>query len=338
MTLVCPDTSDSVPGVHHIERRAFQTSDLNQIWLVVLDCNEDTLAQSIVADCERQNIIYITENNTQPGSALVTSVRSTSERPAKPSESDARHGSVALVGAGPGDPELLTLRALRLIQSASVVVHDRLVSKPIMSLCRQDARLIYAGKAKSDHALPQESINQLLVDLAQQGENVVRLKGGDPFIFGRGGEEIESLAEQQLPFEVVPGITAASGCSAFSGIPLTHRDHAQSCVFITGHLRSGEINLAWHNLLDTTQTIVVYMGLTGLATICQALTGAGRDPNTKAALIERGTTPNQQVHSGTLTTLPGIVADSDVRAPTLLIIGGVVGLRGKLQWFEESIQ
>lgn len=242
-------------------------------------------------------------------------------------------GHVSLVGAGPGDPDLLTFRALRLVQSADVIVHDRLVSPAILTLCRSDAQMIYAGKARAKHAIEQNSINQLLVDLAQDGKNVVRLKGGDPFIFGRGGEEIETLAAHEISFQVVPGITAAAGCAAFGGIPLTHRDHAQSCVFVTGHLRNGQVNMNWQDLQDPTQTIVVYMGLVGLATICQSLIDSGRHSDTPAALIEQGTTPSQRVLCGTLQTLPEIVQKAEVNPPTLLIIGSVVTLREKLTWF-----
>lgn len=241
---------------------------------------------------------------------------------------------VALVGAGPGDPDLLTFRALRLIQAADVLVYDRLVSEEVLSLARSDVELIYAGKARSQHTLKQESINDLLVTLAQSGRNVVRLKGGDPFIFGRGGEEIETLAAAGIPFQVVPGITAASGCAAFSGIPLTHRDYAQSCVFVTGHLRNGEINLNWDDLCDPTQTIVVYMGLVGLEQICEKLINIGRTPTTPAALIEQGTTASHRVFKADLNTLPDVVSKSDVSAPTLLIIGGVVELHDTLNWFE----
>jgi uroporphyrin-III C-methyltransferase/precorrin-2 dehydrogenase/sirohydrochlorin ferrochelatase len=247
-------------------------------------------------------------------------------------------GFVSLVGAGPGDPDLLTFRALRLIQSADVIVYDRLVSKAILDLHRDDAQLLYAGKAKSVHSMAQESINELLVNLAQQGHTVVRLKGGDPFIFGRGGEEIETLAERNIPFQVVPGITAASGCSAFAGIPLTHRDYAQSCVFVTGHLKNGDVNLNWQDLQDQTQTIVIYMGLTGLQRICEKLIAIGRSPDTPAALIEQGTTPDQRVHSSTLQDLPGHIESRHVKAPTLLIIGGVVTLREKLNWFDPARQ
>jgi len=248
-------------------------------------------------------------------------------------DADAQNGFVSLVGAGPGDPDLLTLRALRLIQSADVLVYDRLVSQEILDFRRQDAELLYAGKAKSDHAMPQSSINQLLVDLAREHQHVVRLKGGDPFIFGRGGEEIGTLARNRIPFQVVPGITAASGCAAFAGIPLTHRDHAQSCVFVTGHLKNGEINLNWQDLRDSTQTIVIYMGLTGLSHICNKLIEIGRSPETPAALVEQGTTPRQQVHLSTVQNLAELVSIRNVRAPTLLIIGSVVTLHDTLKWF-----
>ncbi len=245
-------------------------------------------------------------------------------------------GSVALVGAGPGDPELLTLRALRLIQQADVVVYDRLVSPDILELVRRDAERIYAGKARSQHSMTQETINQLLVRLANQGKQVVRLKGGDPFIFGRGGEEIETLVDENIGFQVVPGITAASGCAAYAGIPLTHRDYAQSCVFITGHLQQGSINLDWEHLMLPNQTIVVYMGLIGLPQICQHLILSGKPTETPVALVEHGTQQDQRVITGTLASLPEIVENAQVSAPTLLIIGDVVRLRDKLAWFQKT--
>jgi len=242
-------------------------------------------------------------------------------------------GEVYLVGAGPGDPDLLTFRALRLMQKADVVVYDNLVAMAIVDLTRRDAQRIFVGKQRANHTLRQEEINALLVRLAGEGKRVVRLKGGDPFIFGRGGEEIEALAAHDIPFQVVPGITAAAGVASYAGIPLTHRDHAQSCLFVTGHLKDGTMNLDWDALARPNQTVVVYMGLHGLATLCGELVRHGMPATTPVAIVQQGTTQNQRVITGTLATLPAIAEREKPRAPTLTIVGGVVTLHDKLSWF-----
>ncbi|ASJ71520.1 Siroheme synthase [Granulosicoccus antarcticus IMCC3135] len=243
-------------------------------------------------------------------------------------------GEVYLVGAGPGDPDLLSFRALRLMQQCDVVLYDRLVSEPVMSLVNQQAEKIYVGKQRSDHAVPQESINQLLVTHAKRGKRVLRLKGGDPFIFGRGGEEIETLASESVPFQVVPGITAAAGCASYAGIPLTHRDHAQSCLFVTGHLKDNSVDLDWPALTRAQQTVVIYMGLAGLPFICEQLIKHGLPSTHPIAIVSQGTLSNQQVITGTLSTLASLVESEAVKAPTLIIVGEVVTLRDKLAWFE----
>lgn len=243
-------------------------------------------------------------------------------------------GEVALVGAGPGDPELLTLKAWRLIQSADVILYDRLVSPEILSLIPDNVEMVHVGKQRSNHTLPQDQINQRLVELAREGHKVVRLKGGDPFIFGRGGEEIETLAAAGVRFQVVPGITAASGCAAYAGIPLTHRDHAQSVRFITGHLKNDTCDLPWSDFVQNNQTLVFYMGLVGLPIICRQLIGHGMTPDMPVALVSKGTTADQKVVVGTLSDIVGKVENSGVQAPTLVIIGHVVGLRSRLDWRE----
>lgn len=248
-------------------------------------------------------------------------------------EHDISRGEVYLVGAGPGNPDLLTFRALRLMQQADVIVHDRLVSQPILDMCRRDAERIYVGKERDDHAVPQEEINLMLVRLAKEGKRTLRLKGGDPFIFGRGGEEIETLVEHGVPFQVVPGITAASGCACYGGIPLTHRDYAQSVSFVTGHLKDGSMNLNWPQLAQPNQTVVFYMGLVGLPIIVEKLIEHGVSPQMPIALVQQGTTHMQKVYAGTLSTILEQVEKDPPEPPTLVIVGEVVKLREKLAWF-----
>jgi uroporphyrin-III C-methyltransferase/precorrin-2 dehydrogenase/sirohydrochlorin ferrochelatase len=255
------------------------------------------------------------------------------ERELAPGALDSDLGEVYLVGAGPGDPDLLTFRALRLMQQADVVVYDRLVAEPILSMTRRDARRIYVGKERNNHVMRQEEINRLLADLAKDGHRVLRLKGGDPFIFGRGGEEIDTLAAEGIPFQVVPGITAASGCACYAGIPLTHRDYAQSVTFVTGHLKDGTMNLNWTQLAQPGQTVVFYMGLVGLPIIVRELTAHGVSPEMPVALVQQGTTHLQRVYSGTLETILRVVEQEPPKPPTLIIVGEVVQLRDKLSWF-----
>ncbi|PIE37218.1 MAG: uroporphyrinogen-III C-methyltransferase [Gammaproteobacteria bacterium] len=242
-------------------------------------------------------------------------------------------GDVALIGAGPGDPDLMTFKALRLLQRADVVLYDRLVNAAILDLARRDAERIYVGKARSDHAVQQPDINQLLLDLAKQGKRVARLKGGDPFIFGRGGEELALLIEHNIPFQVVPGITAANGAACYAGIPLTHRDHAQSVRFVTGHVAEGREEPEWATLTSARETLVFYMGLYRLNAICESLIKHGRSPATPAAIVERATTPDQRVLSATLDTLVALVEQQQPKAPTLLIVGDVVTLHSQLSWY-----
>jgi uroporphyrin-III C-methyltransferase / precorrin-2 dehydrogenase / sirohydrochlorin ferrochelatase len=249
---------------------------------------------------------------------------------------DAVPGRVYLVGTGPGDPDLLTVKALRLIGQAEVVLYDNLVSAEVMALVPAAAERIYVGKRRADHALRQEGINALLVDHARRGRRVLRLKAGDPFVFGRGGEEIETLAAQGIEFEVVPGITAALGVAAYAGIPLTHRDHAQSCVFVTGNLKDGSIDLDWEALVRPRQTVVIYMGFANLGALCAAFIAHGRPSAFPAAIVQQGTTRAQKVLTGTLATLPDLAARDGLEPPTLIIVGDVVTLRDRLAWFEPG--
>jgi uroporphyrin-III C-methyltransferase len=245
-------------------------------------------------------------------------------------------GIVYIVGSGPGDLELLTLRAARLIGEADAIVHDHLIADGVLDLARPEAEKIYVGKESSNHTVPQDELNRLLVRLARAGKQVVRLKGGDPFVFGRGGEEIETLVEAGIPFEVVPGVTAAAGCAAYAGIPLTHRDHAQSVAFATGHLKDGTVNLDWPSLTRPRQTVVFYMGVGGLAEICRQLIAHGLPEDHPAAVVQSGTTSRQRVLTADLATLPDKVDVAGITAPALIIVGTVVRLQQKLAWFRPG--
>jgi uroporphyrin-III C-methyltransferase/precorrin-2 dehydrogenase/sirohydrochlorin ferrochelatase len=246
-------------------------------------------------------------------------------------------GRVYLVGAGPGDPELLTLRAVRLLQQAQVVVYDHLVSSAVLEFVSPKAQRIYAGKRRNEHTLRQEEINTLLISLATQGKQVVRLKGGDPFIFGRGGEELQALAARGIDFEVVPGVTAASGVASYAGIPLTHRDYAQSCIFVTGHLKNGTADLDWPSLVRLNQTVVIYMGLGGLPEICRQMMAHGAAPNLPIAVVQDGSIASQKVVTGTLIDMPDRVARAGLKSPCLTIIGNVVKLHDELAWFKPPV-
>ncbi|MEE4277680.1 MAG: siroheme synthase CysG [Halieaceae bacterium] len=242
-------------------------------------------------------------------------------------------GEVYLIGAGPGDPELMTFRALRLLQRADVVLHDRLVNPEIIAMARRDAEKLYVGKRRAEHSVPQERINDILVEMARKGRTVARLKGGDPFVFGRGGEEIERLAAAQIPFQVVPGITAGNAAACYAGIPLTHRDHASSVRFVTGHTRDGKLSYRWEDFLNERETLVFYMALVGLPIICEELQRAGRPANTPMALIERATTPEQRVLTATLGSMVELAGKRNPQPPTLLILGSVVRLADTLSWY-----
>ena len=271
--------------------------------------------------------MVLANNETSAETALASEI----EREA--GEAPPPRGEVYLGGAGPGEADLLTFRALRLMQKADVVLYDRLVSPGIVDLVRREAERIYVGKRRNDHALPQEEIGALMVRLAREGKRVLRLKGGDPFIFGRGGEEIETLADHEIPFQVCPGITAASACAAYSGIPLTHRDHAQACVFVTGHAKDGPIDLDWDALIRPNQTVAVYMGLAHIEDLARAFVERGADPDLPAAVIDNGARPNQRVVTGVLRTIAADARAAGLRGPTIIIVGTVVGLRDKLNWY-----
>ena len=242
-------------------------------------------------------------------------------------------GLVTLVGAGPGDPELLTLKAVKAIQAATVLLVDDLVNDEVLLHANPHARIVHVGKRGGCASTPQSFIEKLMISEAQRGEQVVRLKGGDPFIFGRGGEEIEMLMEHKIPFQVVPGITAANGVSCYAGIPLTHRDYAQSCTFVTGHMKDERLTLEWDSLAKPNQTIVIYMGLLALSQICEQLIKHGASKGLPIAVVEQGTTSGQKVVSGSLSDITQKVDKKKLQSPSLIIIGDVVRLRKKLNWF-----
>ncbi len=247
-------------------------------------------------------------------------------------------GEVYVVGAGPGDPDLLTFRALRLIQRADVVLYDRLIGKGLLNLVRRDAERIYVGKLPKDHVMRQEEITRRLVELAKQGKRVLRLKGGDPFIFGRGGEEIEMLAEHGIPFQVVPGVTAAAGCAAYAGIPLTHRDHAQACIFVTGHGKEGKVALDWEALVKPHQTVAIYMGLSQLEELTRDFISNGADADLPVAVVDNGTRRNQKVIIGTLSNIAEKVSKAEIKGPAVTIVGTVVNLHDRLKWYMPEKQ
>ena len=243
-----------------------------------------------------------------------------------------------LVGAGPGDPDLLTVKARRLMDEVDVIVYDKLVADPILALAPAPTERIFAGKQASNHYMPQEKTNQLLVDLARAGKRVMRLKGGDPFVFGRGGEEALHLVRSGIPFEIVPGITSSAGCAAYAGIPLTHRDFAHGVRFVTGHTQGPDgLSLDWEGLADSDTTLVIYMGVTNIREISKRLISGGLDPKTPAAAINEGTREAQRVLTTNLADLPAAIADQGLTGPTLIVIGGVVGLADELSWFEAAL-
>jgi uroporphyrin-III C-methyltransferase/precorrin-2 dehydrogenase/sirohydrochlorin ferrochelatase len=266
------------------------------------------------------------------GQTMLDWARSEEQRQEPPHQ-----GEVYLAGAGPGGPGLLTYRARELMEQADVMLYDRLVGEDIIALVPERVERVYVGKRMDNHSMPQQDITALMISLAREGKRVLRLKGGDPFIFGRGGEEIEGLAEAGIPFQIVPGVTAAAACSAYAGIPLTHRDHAQACIFVTGHGKNGDTGLDWSALVRPQQTVAIYMGLNRLGELMQSIIAAGTDPDFPAAIIENGARENQRILAGTVGTLEALAADTGLHGPTIIIVGTVVTLRGKLGWDTDAL-
>jgi uroporphyrin-III C-methyltransferase len=333
--VLCPRLAElTVLGAVRHEPRRFQPGDLVGAEIAIAATDDEAVNEAVAVAARALRIpVNVADDPVRSSFIMPSVVDRLEESLAGDASETPVSGFVSLVGAGPGNPELLTLRALRVMQRADVVLFDHLVAPALVDLARRDAERIYVGKVKDRHALGQEDINALMVRLARQGKRVVRLKGGDPFIFGRGGEEIEALAAQGIAFEVVPGVTAAAGAAAYAGIPLTHRDYAQSCVFATGHLKDGSAQLDWKALARPRQTVAIYMGVGGLAKICAGLIEHGLSPGLPAALVEKATWAEQRVIEGTLATLPALAEEAAVKPPALLIAGEVVRLRSRLAWF-----
>jgi len=297
-----------------VKKRFKHFSDRRQFWEGVFDSSVVSKVQTGDTQAAQQQLEQMLDAKAEP------------------------EGEVYVVGAGPGDPELLTLKALQLMQQADVVVYDFLVSDEIMELVRRDADLICVGKRLGDHSVVQEDTNQMLVDLAKQGKKVCRIKGGDPFIYGRGGEEVQVLAANKVNYQIVPGITAAAGCSAYAGIPLTHRDHAQAIQFVTGHCKKDGQELDWQSLAKANQTLAIYMGVIKSLHIQGELLKHGRKADTPVAIIENGTRKNQRVVTGQLGELADLIERNSIISPALLIIGEVAALHSQLAWFGKNEQ
>ncbi|PKG35459.1 MULTISPECIES: siroheme synthase CysG [Psychrobacter] len=308
--------------------------------------NESQAAAQLQADLDETaakiELDKTSRADTQPlqTESSSVSITATIDQPQHPAAAPEQTpvGEVYIVGAGPGDPELLTFKALRLMQQADIVYYDALVSPQVLDLCRRDADKVFVGKKRSNHAVAQLGINELLVNSAKEGRRVVRLKGGDPFIFGRGGEEIESLRAHGVPYQVVPGITAANAAASYAGIPLTHRDHSQSVRFVTGFLKAGTPNSNFKSFLNTDETVVFYMGLHSLARLTEGLIEAGRSSDTPIAIISNASMPNQQVLTGTLETIVAQQVEAQLPTPALLIMGDVVALHHDLAWYNLQNQ
>ena len=321
----------TLTGRRQFWERAFE----GQVSELMFAGNETQAATQLQADLDAtaaQIYKHDTLSDEQPVSLLENHTHEAIQSETQPV------GEVYIVGAGPGDPELLTFKALRLMQQADIVFYDALVSPQVLDLCRRDADKVYVGKKRSNHAVAQLGINELLVNEAKKGRRVVRLKGGDPFIFGRGGEEIESLRAHNIPYQVVPGITAANAAASYAGIPLTHRDHSQSVRFVTGFLKAGAPNNNFKSFLNTDETVVFYMGLHSLARLTEGLIEAGRASNTPIAIVSNASMPNQQVLTGTLATITELQEKEHLPTPALLIMGDVVALHHDLAWYNQQAQ